>query len=857
MSLPTLLAYVRACGGDEREWEDRWHRAQTAGQPDSDGDDNVVAPYRGLARYEPADKELFFGRDYLIADVVEMVGRRRFSALIGASGAGKSSLLRAGAIPALRDASAPGPRLAAVRVLTPGERPAQTHADRLADMPDSDGDVLVVVDQFEEIFTLCHDPVERDRFVGLLLGALDEGSRLRVVIAVRADFYGRCAEHPALAAALQDANLLVGPMGAAELREAVVRPAAAAGLIVEKSLTARIIGETVQEPGGLPLMSHALLETWRRRRGRALTEAMYEAAGGIHGAVATTAEDLYQQLTPQQRETARQILLRLVTPGDGTHDTRRPVARAELETGSPDTAAVLEHLARARLLTVDDGTVDLAHEALISAWPRLRAWIDNDREQLRLHRSLSEAAAAWAGLDQDPGALLRGSRLDSAAEAFRPGDRGSPAMSAAGDPGAPEPVRLTPLEHRFLTASIALREKEVRTRHRTVRRMRFLTAGLAVLLVPAVLAAVAAVRQRTTADRARARAVAAQQTALSRQLAAQSTSLAATDPDLSALLAVQAYRTQPTREAQTAVYDAAADPLRLQLNGNKPVTGVAFSPDGRTLCWSEQSTAVRCADTMAGTVHALPATTAANKEPSRRAGTGTGSSPNVTGLVFLNDRTLLITDELGGTHTTDIITGRAQQLVPAGATPKFVAISADGRTQTLVNQPDWQTGRPIGDPAITVRDARNGHTRSVVRPPNLPTDAMAVDGDQLHIGSVMLAISTDGQLIATATGGTGHDQSTSLIRVWDTATGGLQATLRPDTAPTTAAFSPTGHELATGEGDHLRIWNLLARTSTSVSDSGLSPTAMAFTPDGSALAAAGDNGAVSLVNMDTHRNQVL
>lgn len=200
------------------------------------------------------------------------------------------------------------------------------------------GDTVLVVDQFEEAFTLCTEPAERAAFLDLLLAACDPDSRLRVVLAVRADFFGRCADHHGLAVALREATLLVGPMGPAELREAIVKPAAGAGLIVERALTSRIIEEVDGEPGGLPLLSHALLETWRRRKGRTLTEAAYEAAGGVRGAIARTAERAYGGLTPEQATTARRILLRLVTPGDGAQDTSRPADRTELESrGTGDT----------------------------------------------------------------------------------------------------------------------------------------------------------------------------------------------------------------------------------------------------------------------------------------------------------------------------------------------------------------------------------------------------------------------------------------------------------------------------------------------------------------------------------------
>nr|WP_308407874.1 helix-turn-helix domain-containing protein [Streptomyces somaliensis] len=278
-SLPSLavtLAYAGACGGDPAEWERRWHEAREEAAARSRDDDDAIPPYQGLARFEPDDHERFFGRGELTSSLCRAVAGHRFTAVFGASGSGKSSLLRAGLIPALRRgagaADGAGVRLAAIRVLTPGEHPMTAHAGALRppaegrDAPEGapgtgggpggrgrpgghgPGDVLVVVDQFEEVFTLCPDPAERAAFIDLLLRARRPGSGLRVVVAVRADFYGRCVEHRGLAEALRESSVPVGPMTREELREAVVRPAQAAGLIVERSLTASLVREVEGGP---------------------------------------------------------------------------------------------------------------------------------------------------------------------------------------------------------------------------------------------------------------------------------------------------------------------------------------------------------------------------------------------------------------------------------------------------------------------------------------------------------------------------------------------------------------------------------------------------------------------------------
>ncbi|WP_456319221.1 nSTAND1 domain-containing NTPase [Kitasatospora cathayae] len=485
-SLAVLQGYVRACGGDPAQWEPRWKEAKAAvaGVVHEDAAD-ARPPYRGLARFEPDDHHLFFGRDRMVEELKRLVRDHRFAVLFGASGSGKSSLLRAGLIPALRQEIARMGRPAVLRVLTPGTLPATTYAHLLAPA-ESEPESWVVVDQFEEAFTLCQDRTERARFLDLLLAAREAGSRLRVLVAVRGDFYARCAEHRTLADALRGAALLLGPMTADELREAIVKPAQTAGWLVERELTARLVDEVEGEPGGLPMLSHALLETWRRRRGRILTVAAYEAAGGVRGAIAATAEEVYGKLSPDQARTARHLLLRMVEPGQGAPDTRRPLTRAELdECTDPEAPLVVERLARARLLTADEVGVYLAHEALITCWPRLHGWVEEGRERLRHHRRLMEATRSWLEHDRDPGALYRGARLARAEELFA-------------DDGT-----LTESERAFLTAALSARETERQAAARTARRSRFLATALSAVLAVAMVVGLAAWQQHRDSARQR------------------------------------------------------------------------------------------------------------------------------------------------------------------------------------------------------------------------------------------------------------------------------------------------------------------------------------------------------------------
>ncbi|MGW6454762.1 nSTAND1 domain-containing NTPase [Streptomyces sp. NPDC055078] len=642
-SLAVALAYATACGGDPAEWEKRWREA-SAGEPVLARDDGTSAPYPGLARYGTEDRDHFFGRDALVADLLELTRRRPFAALVGASGSGKSSLLRAGLVPALREGGGSsgtasvdrtpgdgtgGPSVSrtpgdtgtasvdrtpgdtggpsVIRILTPGPTPARTHRALFTE------GALVLVDQFEEVFTLCRDPAERAAFIKLLTGSgarpgagSGAGPGARVLIAVRADFYGRCAEHPALADALKDSVLLVGPMTPEQLREAVVGPATAERLIVERALTARIVADVADEPGGLPLMSHALLETWRRRHGRTLTVSAYEAIGGVRGAIAHTAEEIFTSLTDEQSRAARALLLRLISPGEGGQDTRRPAERTEL-LQSPESERVLERLVRARLLTVDDTSVDLAHEALITGWPRLRGWIEDDRDLLRSHRRLTDAARMWEELGRDPGALYRGAQLVGAREAFLAEAPGAQAHDSARDlPKAPDPPGtrrlfrrapprgpgetprtpadwLTPQERDFLTASLAAYDCELRAAARTTRRLRVLTITLSVLLCLAAIAGLTAWQQSEVSDRRATEAEA-------RRAAGVADALRTSDPRTAMRLSLAAWELADLPETRESLFAAGAQhtvdmfaaPLP-ESETEEDTSWWRFSDDGRTV----------------------------------------------------------------------------------------------------------------------------------------------------------------------------------------------------------------------------------------------------------------------------------
>jgi WD40 repeat protein len=493
--LDVTLAYVRACHGEEAAWERRWHDLAVvmARSKRADG----PSPYAGLNPFTTEDADRFFGREALTHTLLDRLERQRFLAVFGASGEGKSSLLRAGVAAKFANAA----------ICTPGPDPDAAIADALAKNPD-----LLVVDQFEELFTLCEDEVQREAFLAALLAA-----DCRRVIAVRSDFYPHCAQYPKLADALTDAQVLLGTMTPDELRRAITQPAATVGCTVETSLLTTLVAEAAGRSGVLPLVSHALLETWHRRRGNTLTLSGYQAAGGIQGALAQSAEAAFATLDEDQQRLAKQLLLRLSADG-----TKRPVPRQDV-VGEE----VLDVLADTRLITVDEHTVEVTHEALFRAWPRLRAWLDEDREGLRTHRRLTDAARTWLELGRDADSLYRTTRLAETTE-----------WVARARP------ELTGTEREFLGASKA-REQ------RRSRRQRWIAAGLTTLLVATAATAVVAVQQRREVERLGL-------VRMSQELTQLSETLDASDPSRAARIAYDAYQTYPTPEARSRVLSAAA-----------------------------------------------------------------------------------------------------------------------------------------------------------------------------------------------------------------------------------------------------------------------------------------------------------
>lgn len=528
-------AYVSACGGDVPVWEERW-RTVAAGLAAAAGErDETELPYLGLAAFQTSDAARFFGRERLVAELTGKLAERRLVGVFGASGSGKSSVLRAGL-------AASNERPVVLR--TPGAHPLEEDLDAAGR--------LLIVDQFEEVYTLCRDQAERGRFVDALLALARDEHGTRVVLGVRADFYGHLCRHAGLVDALTDAQVMVGPMTADELRTAIVEPAVRAGCRVEAALVTTLVADATGQPAMLPLVSHALLETWRRRQGITLTSAAYEAAGGILNAIAQTAEAVYTDLEPDRQRLVRQIFLRLTALGEGTEDTKRRLNRRELD-DDPATTEVLERLADARLLVLDRDGVEIAHEALIRGWPRLRDWLAEDREGHRLHRQLAEATELWESLDRDKGSLYRGTRLGRAAEwAER------------------EPAALSARERQFLQAGLDAEAEETAVGRKRTRRLRRLVALLGVLLLLAGVAVGYAVDAGRTATDQR-------NVALARKAVVDAKALRDSNPALSTQLSLAAYRLAPIQETHDGLLAAMAAPFPTRMVFDPGEVTVALS----------------------------------------------------------------------------------------------------------------------------------------------------------------------------------------------------------------------------------------------------------------------------------------
>ena len=964
---------------------------------------DVANPYKGLLAFGEADAALFFGREaltqQLLARLAETGPHHRFLAVVGPSGSGKSSLVKAGLVPALRRGALPGTDKWFVLDMVPGAHPFEEletallrvavnpPASLLAQLqdgergllravrrtlpPDDGSELLLIIDQFEELFTLVPDRDVTACFLNALIAAVsDPRSPLRVIATLRADFYDRPLLYPGLSEVMQQRTEVVIPMTADELVQAIERPAARVGVGVEPELVAALVADVNEQPGALPLLQYTLSELFEERADGRLTLGAYRALGGISGALAQRADAVYDALDAPGQTAARALFSRLVTLGEGVEDTRRRVLRAEVEglsvmDGRPPTAdgetenenasgsrpsavgGPLDAFGRARLLAFDRDpltrgpTVEIAHEALLRAWPRLRGWLDEDRAALRLSRLLTAAAAEWKAAGGADGFLLRGARLDQLAPlaggtvALTEGERGYLAVSLA----AREARRAA--EEARLQAELATAQKLAETERRRadeqaysagrLRRRAALLAGalgLAVILAVAALvlgrqanqsatlaqanaaaaqtAEAQALDQGATAEveriraeageadaraaeataaaevdvRATAEAIALQEQlkaeqqtllATSRELAAAALNALSVDPELSLLLALQAFSTAHTYESENTlhrilpslhllrtfppvglsdrklspdgrylangahdgltVWDipaalaGARDPVVLTVE--IPIYEIAYSPDGTRITTFDADGIVRVLDALTGEVlSTLP-----------------GYSPELGNLNFSPDNTrLAIADLDGNLSVWDVQSGREIFTTSGHADVEAVgAPEPTGSIRQIKFSPDGSRLATAGnDGTARIWDADNGR------------EIMTLTGHVTELNN--LFFSYDGQRLATA----GND---GTVKVWDLSQenlpGRLLLSLSHDEGVYGLGFSPDGTQLATGDrGGTITIWDTasgrklleLAGHETTV----YGPT---FSPDGTRLITQSAEGVFKLWDV-THSREL-
>lgn len=885
------------------------------------------APFKGLQFFDEEDAELFFGREELTSrlvtrmkDIISEPISTRFMAVVGASGSGKSSVVRAGLIPVLKRTT-PFSRWL-IRTVTPTERPLEALASSLNPQPGSVASVaalmddlaceqrsahlaatrllekdkstargrehkgvLLVIDQFEELFTLCHDESERGAFVDNLMTAVSEprGS-LFVVLALRADFYNQCAPYAPLRDALSTRQEYIGLMNSTELRRAIEEPAVRSGWELEPGLVELLLQDVgaetghMPEPGALPLLSHALLETWKRRQGHKMTVSGYLASGGVRGAIAETADSVFQdELGDQEQAIARNIFLRLTQLGEDerTADTRRRTTFDEFIHDPEDTSIVrivLGKLADARLITTDNDLVEVAHEALIREWPMLRDWLEEDRDGLRLHRHLTLAAEGWERQERDAGELYRGARLVQAASWAETHARQLSALeqaflAASQSLAGQEEAEREAQRQRELNAARELAETQRQSAVQLRKRAIYLLGAFILALIMAGVALYQGERIRQAALTAQTE----RRIATARELAAASLTNLSVDPERSILLALQSIST--TRETDGTILPESLEalhraivssPIRMTLAGHgTKVLSTAYSPEGKQLATiGDDGTVVIWNPSNGEELFRLPGATEPNEfVSSKRVAyspdgklliatdgnqvdiydppsgnllkTLDGHQTDVTAIAISADGNLIASGALDGSAMIwDVLTGASVlKLAAHTAAIENLTFSPDG--QWLVTSGD--------DAAMRIWDTRDGNLLQEY------TDFSGVVGG--------VTFSPDGKRFAVSDG---------TMHVWQFSvdTTNAQSTISnqelfaiPDAASDT--FSPDGSQLAGISGNAIKIWDAATgRELLALNGHTDWVIGLAFSPDGKSLASTSLDGTVKVWSLLTGTESV-
>lgn len=814
-------------------------------------------PYKGLAAFIEADANDFFGREELVATLLERLrptppqdqtppANTHFLAVVGPSASGKSSVVQAGLLPAIRDGALPGSDGWFIVQIEPDDRPVanihdallsiashppadletrlRTDADSLnavvSEILGRDSHLLIVIDNFEETFTLTQDEDERLHYMRLLTNAVTAPqSRVHVIVVLRADYYDRPLYDDALGTLMQQRTQLVLPMTREELLRAVTSPAETAGLQVDRDLLEIILADVAEEPGALPLLQYALSETFNYREGRRLTAAGYRATGGINGALSRRAEEAFCSLAADphadaglsEQDIARQMFLRLVSLSDNGYRRRRADRRELLAMG--DAAAVnhvLDAFSAVRLILFEgkrstrEPQVELAHEALIRVWPRLQSWLEESREDLRVQAGLRAAAEAWLDSQRDPSYLLAGGRL---------------AQVESWAASTYMPLNFT--EESFVTASITHRDAAATAE--TARQQRELTLAQASaaasrraanrlwLLVGVMLLAILCVAglfglARTAQTAAEAASIAADRSATQarslQQAANAQVQLSYGRTDVALALALAAADTDPDSGTASAVLVETAytrSNRHIYRDHASEVMGVAVSADGTLFASAggrynptqrdDTDTDVRLWDIASQTViHRL-----------------SGHTDTVWAVAFSPDGTLLASASADQTiRLWDVASGTLlRTLTGHTATVRTLAFTPDG-TQLVSGSGEFSAGlRPSDDFSVRLWNVADGSQQCIFQPAN-----------QLKSEVRTVAVSPDGSTVLSGSGAERTPDGDNVIVMWDVATCRERTRLYGHTNLINAlAFSPDGTRFVSASADNnVILWNLASRT---------------------------------------------
>lgn len=811
----------------------------------------IPNPYKGLRAFQEKDAPNFFGREALVHRLVKRMKEdspfSRFLAVVGPSGSGKSSVVKAGLLPALRQGAIEGSDHWFFDEIVPGTQPFSELENTLVSIAttppdfdlgeklrsskrglleavnaclpqDSKSELLLFIDQFEEVFTLVEDETTIDSFLGnLYVAVTDPESRLRVIITIRADFYDRPLLQPGLSDLVRERTEVVVPLTPVELERVIIEPARRVGIMFDSGLVAAIIAEVKEQLGALPLLQYSLSELFERREGDLITPNAYRDLGGVRGSLARRADELYTDLNEYEQEATRQLFLRLITLGEGTEDTRRRALLTEITSlrdndDSTDDENILrqviDKLGKARLITFDrdpatrSPTLEVAHEAIIREWNRLREWLDESRNDVRMQRKLSALVAEWEAENTDPSLLMQGIRLDQFKEWK-----------------SETTLSLTAQEESYLQQSIAeaerrrqreleRAEREQQIEQQSRNRLRLLVIVLLIAMVVAFALTGFAV---DSAQRANERTAFAESIALA---ASAGEAQSDNDGDLALSLALEAnvnYDNPPIESRSALAEIALANGTRRIIEGHTSwVASVDISPDGQYIASGSFDSTVRLWNIQNGElIHTM-----------------TGHGGDVEAVAFSPDGKTLVSGASDFVAILwDVATGQVIRRFQGHTLPiRSIAFGSQGDYIVTGSNDEqvilWDVA--TGDIIRTY----NRHSASVL--------AVAISPQ----GNTILSGARDGELIQ-----------------WDIETGESHTLENHNSAIYDIAFSPDGRFAASCSGDGIIIlWDLSTQTPTEqfVSESG-DVRSVAFSPNGDFIYSGAADGVIQLWDVNTGR----